>query len=269
MAEHGLLKLTSDGLLQRFIPMMMTPGEFEKDRPCDTIAYDDLVRDLLTTTEDTSPFGRFAIEMKPKGLQIHEITFTDGALKVMHDLRLYLHQLEANAGGIADGFQSFIGKLRGLSGSLALVLHMAANPKTGICKQIIEKTAKDVQHLVMDFIIPHAHVFYRTAEGDSNGDRIRKLASWIITSKMDRFVASDLTVNVRDFRGLSLKEVNERVSPLVAADWIKPEDRGPLHKAWKVNPDVFEQFEARAKQEEDNKAALAKLMNSPRKGRKL
>jgi hypothetical protein len=126
-----------------------------------------------------------------------------------------------------------------------------------------------VHHLVTDFIIPHAHVFYRTAEGDLNGDRIKKLASWILTNNEDRFVASDLAVNVRDFRGLTLFEVNERVSPLVAADWIKPDDKGPQHKAWKVNPLVSKQFDARAKREEAEKASLANLMNSPRKGANL
>jgi len=142
---------------------------------------------------------------------------------------------------------------------------MAANPKIGICEQVSEKTAKNVHRLVTDFIIPHAHVFYRTAESDINGDRIRKLASWILTNNKDRFVASDLAANVRDFRGLTLFEVNERVSPLVAADWIKPSDKGPSHKAWNVNPIVFKQFEAQAKKEAE-KTALAKLMNARRRG---
>ena len=271
MAEFGLLKLTSDGLLQRYIPTMMTPTGLAIDKPCDTEAYDKLVRELITATDPVGPWGHFAAgrNTKPLGLQTREITFDDAALKIMNDLRVYLHQLEHNAGGVADGFSNFIGKLPGLSGSLALILHMAADPKAGIGKQVSENTAKDVHHLVMDFIIPHAYVFYRSAESDINGDRIRKLASWIITTNMERFVASDLTVNVRDFRGLTLQEVNERVSPLVAANWIKPEDNGPLHKAWEVNQAIYEQFEERAKQEEAEKAALAKLMNSPKKGRKV
>lgn len=143
---------------------------------------------------------------------------------------------------------------------------MAARPKVGVCEQVSKKTAKDVHRLVTDFILPHAHVFYRSAESESNGDRIRKLASWILTNNKDRFVGSDLSVNVWGFRGLTLFEVNECVSPLVAAGWIEADDKGPLHKTWKVNPTVFKQFELRAKQEEAEKAALAKLMNGPRKG---
>ncbi len=266
LAEHGLLKLTSDGLLQRFVPVVMTPASFPIDRPSGTEAYNALMRELLTATDPVGPFGRYGVEGTPIGLRTHELTFNDPALEVMNDLRLHLDHLKRASGGIATGFQSFIGKLDGISGSLALILHMAADPKAGICNQVSEKTARNVHRLVTDFIIPHAHVFYRTGESDTNGERLRKLASWILTNDKDRFVASDLAANVRDFRGLTLQEVNERVSPLVAADWIKPSDKGPLHKAWNVNPTVFKQFEAQAKKEEAEKTALAKLMNSPRKG---
>ena len=239
--------LTSDGLLQRFLPNVMTETTFRKDEPCDEKAYDALLRQLL--------------EAEPNVL-----TLSDEALEVMETLHRYLYDLEKHAGGLPEGFDAFVGKLAGVSGNLALVLHMVSDPKNGAKKPVTAATVKDVQKLIMEFILPHALEFYECVEGATTGShRMRKLASWILTRGKERFVSSDLTSNIADFRGLKEWDLNQYVSPLVAAGWITPTDKGPLHKAWKVSPNVFTQFTERAKQEEASKQALAKLMNSPRK----
>ena len=239
--------LTSDGLLQRFLPNVMTETTFRKDEPCDEKAYDALLRQLL--------------EAEPNVL-----TLSDEALEVMEALHRYLYDLEKHAGGLPEGFDAFVGKLAGVSGNLALVLHMISDPKNGAKKPVTAATVKDVQKLIMEFILPHALEFYECVEGTTTGShRMRKLASWILTQGKERFVSSDLTSNIADFRGLKEWDLNQYVSPLVAAGWITPTDKGPLHKSWKVSPNVFTQFTERAKQEEASKRALAKLMNSPRK----
>ncbi len=101
--------LTSDGLLQRFIPIMMGPSTLAQDRACDEGAYGLLILKLI-----------FA---EPQWL-----TFDDAALATMNELRCHLHELEQVSVGLADGFQSFVGKLAGLAGSLALILHVASDP---------------------------------------------------------------------------------------------------------------------------------------------
>jgi len=78
-------------------------------------------------------------------------------------------------------------------------------------------------------------------------------------------VPSDLTTNVWDLRGLGVWDLNQRVSPLVAGGWLTPDQPGPMARAWTVNPQIREQFTARAEIEERRKAAIAVLMNSPRR----
>ena len=95
------------------------------------------------------------IEAPPKYLEL-----SDAALQVMHDLRLHLHNIEQHTGGMAEGFQAFVGKLPGVAGSLAIILHMIADPKGG--KQVAQKTIEDVRRLIVDFILPHALEFYRS-----------------------------------------------------------------------------------------------------------
>jgi hypothetical protein len=243
MAElHGL---TSDGLLQRFIPHVMKEQKFALDRPCDTRAYSSLVRQLLRTSPQV-------------------LLLSDPALKVMDALRLHLHDLGRTTGGMADGFQAFVGKLPGMVGSLTLILHMLTD--SGKVKpEVAPATVENVRRLVDDFILPHALEFYRCAESATDGDRLRKIASWILTNGKERFVVSDLTSNVVDFRGLTVFEVNERVSPLIATGWLLAAEPGNTCRAWKVNPNVFAQFAKRVKLEEARKAELAKLMKSPRK----
>ena len=157
----------------------------------------------------------------------------------MTDLRRHLHDLEQVSGGLAEGFQAFVGKLAGVAGTFALILHVVADPAK--ChEEIGVRTVEDVSRLMTGFIVPHAMEFYRTAESSgSHGDRLRKLASWILTSGQTRFVISDLTSNVADFRGLTPFEVAERVSPLEAGGWLKPNIRGGLARSWTVDPNRF------------------------------
>jgi hypothetical protein len=237
---HGL---TSDGLLQRFIPVMTALSRLALDQQSDAEKYDRLVRELF-----------FA---KPQRL-----IMSDAALEVMEALRRELHDLEQVSGGLADGFQSFVGKLPGYAGSLALILHMAHDPNEGGLHAVEADIVKNVRRLVLDFILPHAFEFYRTAESVTDGDRLRKLASWIITSGKTRFLASDLTTNIRDLRGLTLFDLNKRVSPLVAAGWLDPAEPGPLNRMWQVTPRVATQFAERARVEQARKAELAKLFEA-------
>jgi hypothetical protein len=244
---HGL---TSDGLLQRFIPVMVGPPRLPKDRAFDDESYIRLMHSLIAA--------------RPR-----RFIFADDALEVMSNLREHLYELEQVSGGMAEGFQAFVGKLAGLSGSLAVILHMAADPEGNAGRDIEWITATHVRDLVLGFLLPHALEFYRTAEGATNGDRLRKLASWLLTSGKRRVVASDLTRNVADFRGLTLFDLNQHVSPLVAAGWLNPIEPklGPANRAWDVNPSLSHQFADRVKLEDQRKAKLALLMGSSRKGK--
>jgi hypothetical protein len=232
--------LTSDGLLQRFLPVMMGKASFRQDRYCDDEQYSKLVHAMM-----------FAEPAR--------LIMTQAALDRMETLHEYLFKLE-HASSLTSGFQSFIGKLQGLCGSLALILHLAHDPKSRPFEPIEEGIVDDVDHLVRGFILPHASEFYWQNEM-TEGERLRRLASWILTSGKDRILASDLTTNVRDCRGLTLLEINERVSPLVAGGWLQPTDRTPVCRVWKVTPTVRKQLAERVKTEETRKAVLIDLMS--------
>jgi hypothetical protein len=251
---HGL---TSDGLLQRFIPVVMREAKFPEDIDDDgsKAAYTRLIEKCLSA--------------EPTKLHM-----SDAAMEAMTRLRKHIHDVALASGGFADGFQTFVGKLAGVAGSFALILHMIkGDPRTQALAPIDVETIEHVDRLIRDFILPHAFEFYRTSETQTNGDRLQKIASWILTSGKNRIVSSDLTSGVRIMRGLTLQQVNEWLSPLIAGAWLTtdPDDTHRpmgLNKSWLVNPSVKSLFAERAAEEERRKQAIAELMNSDRRGRR-
>jgi hypothetical protein len=231
--------LTSDGLLQRFLPVMQAEASFTLDEPADVHPYWELIRRLVS-------------------LPPQRLSMTETASRKITDLRRHLFSLEKASGGIARGFQSFIGKLAGYSGRLALVLHLTEFPDT---RFIGGKVAENVHQLVVDFLIPHAFEFYSLGE---TGDQLKRLASYILTCDKDRILASDLTTNIRDLRGLTLFQVQERASPLVAGGWLDPVDRTPTCKAWWVNPAVKLRFAEQERKEADRKRAITEMLRTRR-----
>ena len=238
--------LTSDGLLQRFIPVMMRASTFPMDSGGgDQESYQSLVFKLIKA-------------------QHQRFFFTDDALSQMTEIRRHLHELEQATGGIAEGFQGFVGKLAGIAGRLTVVLHMVADPEYP--RREIDVTIIDhVRALILDFILPHALEFYRSSEEMSGGERLRKIASWILTSEVQTVTARDLIRNVACLRGVSVDDLQERLSPLIAGGWLEPDEKGPMNRSWTVTPIVAAQFERQRAIEDERKENIARLMGSPRK----
>jgi hypothetical protein len=65
------------------------------------------------------------------GLEPQKLLLAEDAVTAMTEFRQYLHDLEQASPGMADGFQSFVGKLPGVAGSLALILASAPNTPHG------------------------------------------------------------------------------------------------------------------------------------------
>jgi hypothetical protein len=239
--------LTSDGLLQRFLPVMVRASTLPHDRD-------------IEDEENKYP----ALLLKLAKAEPRWLFFSDEALAVMSDLRAHLFELEQASGGLAKGFQAFVGKLPGVAGRLALILQLATYPHD-VSKTIHVPIALHIRTLVIDFILPHALEFYRLAEEKTDGERTRSIASWILTSKMKVVTSRDLSRNVPCLRGVSLLDLQKLLSPLVASGWLEPESPYPSNRKWTVTPLVASQFERRRQSEEQRKAIVSRLMGSPRK----
>jgi hypothetical protein len=210
--------LTSDGLLQRLMPVMMRQANYPSEVPSEGPA--EAYHHLVT----------FLLNLKPSGLRMDE-----GGLRAADEFRRHLFELE-RMDALGRGFCTFVGKLAGLHGSLALVLHILGDPREAMYDPVSERVVRDATRIMEDFVIPHALVFYQSAGDSGDWDVMRSIASYVLTSDKDRFTPSDFTSGVRLLRGLSLWDLSQKLSPIVAGGWLSEDMIGGAVKAWFVTP---------------------------------
>ena len=110
---HGL---TADGFLQRCLPIMMRLGELPQDLPTDDVVYERLIRELIEARRN-------------------DFFLTNDARAKLEELRAHLHSLERASAGLWAGFNTFVGKLHGIAGSVALILQIVTDPKSDFIRR--------------------------------------------------------------------------------------------------------------------------------------
>jgi hypothetical protein len=180
---------------------------------------------------------------------------TDEALALMKESRKRVFDLVQTNAENPGGFGSFLGKMKGAFGRLALILHLA-HDKYGATVPVEAVTVERVQRLVFDFFIPHAQAFYTNI---MTHPKKKDIASWILTSAAKRILPSDLTHNVKSCRNSSLFELNKRMGELIADGWVLPVDQSQVCREWRVNPKVHILFVERAELERERKAKIAAM----------
>jgi hypothetical protein len=251
--------ITDDGLLQRFIPVIMktkdigTGAGFAREAD----AYGDLVR-LATAVPQNSV-----------------IRLDDQAKAVFHAFKQMKHQLETSD-TVSKGFRGFAGKLDKVFGFLCAVLLVGDAGSVVTCvgnmlvgRDIAERAAR----IIRSFVIPHAYeVFGLTTNGATDIDTTRAIASFLLTDTGGRlrYTASDLTTGVRNLRGASRAQVFDAVAPLVAGGWLEPEAPHARkdQKAYLLNPHARTLQARRAEDERLRKHEVQALIRgaAPRGG---
>jgi hypothetical protein len=206
--------LTSDGLLQRFLPVMMRRSAYPEEVDNDQPAHD--YENLVT----------FLAQMKAANYQMDE-----GARRAADEFQRFIFELEDEQ-GLGKGFCTFAGKLTGVHGSLALLLHILEDPQNAPFDPVSEHSVRVAGQITREFLIPHALEFYRGTADGGDWDGLRAIASYILTSDKARFTASDFTSSVRALRGLGIWELAQRLSPLIAGGWLDEEAVNGVTKAW-------------------------------------
>lgn len=239
--------LQSDGLLQRFAPVFVTPGHVADDRP-------------------TPPDGYAAMIEAAASLTPMEFTFDDDGLALAARFRQRTYDLQAATENAQPGFAQFVGKLDGLFGTFCLLFHVAEGLEPGnwVMERVNASTAARVEQLFSDFLLPHAFEFYGVAD-HAVTDKLRKIASWVLTQGSQRVTARDMMREISCLRGMDAWAIGRALGPLIAGGWLEPEKPGPDNRAWHVSPAVAFQFAQRREDEERRKQELALLMKSPRR----
>jgi hypothetical protein len=235
--------LTDDGLFQRFIPILVAQGSLGTDE---------------AATETDFPLRLEALLDASRGAP--QVQFSAPALAIQRAFEAWLWDFE-RAEPLGPKFSTFISKLPGVFGRLCLTLQFLE--PAGLGYVISEKTALAARRLIVDTVIPHAGLVYMMiGEGTAQPEHTQAVAAYLLARQPPRIVVSDLTTSVRCCRGLTVADVGQLVSPLVAGGWLEPENDHPTNRAWKVNPEIFRKFARQARTEIDRRAlARAAILN--------
>jgi hypothetical protein len=234
--------ITSDGLLQRFVSVILAPAFLGGDNPDPQISrnYEDLINKLLAL-----PGNRRA-------------ALAPGARKIRQEAERGIFQREQNM-TLGPSFSALCGKMHGLWGRLALILSQIETD--GKFDMVVNhRIAAMADRLIFESVLPNAARVYAGLGGAGADIQLtRAVAGYILVKKLQRLLASDLTRNVHACRGMALEEVQKVLSPLVAGGWLAPEkEYNPT--AWAVMPGVHEHFASRAAVEATRREEIRSLI---------
>jgi hypothetical protein len=243
--------VTDDGLLQRFLPVIMMTKNIGSGASYsrEAGAYEDLIHRATSVPHDLV------------------VCLDAAAREVFHEFKLMKHQLETSD-TVSKGFRGFAGKLDKIFGFLCLALLVgdANGVVTNSGKTLVSRdVAGRADQIIRRFVIPHAYeVFGLTTNGATDIDTTRAIASFLLTdtAKRLRYTTSDLATSVRNLRGLNRAQIFDAVAPLVAGGWLEPET---LHarkeqKSYLLNPHARGLQTQRAEDERRRKIEVQALI---------
>jgi hypothetical protein len=246
--------LTSDGLLQRLLPVLMRAAERGNEKHPVAAAEAEYAK-LIEAVQAAPPCT---------------VTFDAQAEDLVRRVPDRVFEL-----GQGDGFSNAIigaiGKLKGYFARLALVLHIVGQHSailrgqgTGVAPHISRQTAERAEKLVFDFLLPHMLGLYDViADGGQDREVIRSIADFILTSSKDRLRPSDFGSGVRKLRKEPLHKIAEWASRFIAMGWLRPEDeRSATPKAWLVEPGLRTHFAARRQAAQTARAAAHEILKA-------
>jgi hypothetical protein len=219
--------LSKDGLLQRMNMVRCSPASASRG--------DVSVKGMDQIGEDVAALTRMGW---------HRYITTPEGSQLIRQTEIIGRQL-ATVPDFGQGFQGTCSKLHGTHARYAMVLHLLTTPQAEI---IAADTVERAGRLVHQFLLPQARDFFSSLSG-SGLQRLRDIAGWVLTKANPRILASDLSAGVWTCRGMTTKQINEALDPLVAGGWLTPESHFPNNRAWKVNHDLSSRFAARTEAE--------------------
>jgi hypothetical protein len=223
--------MTDDGLLQRFIPVLMKRGTRGADRlPCPEIeGYNTLIRRLM--------------EAPPRAFRLDEAghRIKDAALDEFDD--------RAADDTFGAAFQQFAGKAGAMLLRLILVLHLADPANLDNPSDIIPPGTVERGRTLMDFVLRSGAAFYQNLSGGPANADTQALASYVLRSTKNTLALRDFVRNVRCMGRLEERQSLAKVSVLVGAGWLLPESEAYPVKKWTVAPGLRDHFRDRIQTE--------------------
>jgi hypothetical protein len=231
--------LADDGLLPRFGTLLMQRAgvPLRKNTPPDISAINATIERLLLLGPDAYR------------------TDTAGE-DVIRDIEKMGESL-AQRPDIGVGYRGFLRKLHGTHARVSLVLHLMDGGQDQVVP--VDTVTRAARYTV--FLLDHAEIFYAGLEGSAE-HTAQSIGSYLLRHPVSRVTAGQLRRDVAACRPLrTLKEIQDAVFLLVIGGWLVPETNYPSNSAWRVRPDLGDQFAARKTSEAFRVEGVKAAMN--------
>lgn len=241
-----------DGLVQRFIPVVLRPAGTGLDVPTNVVVaeYADLIRDLV---------GH-------EGLVLH---FHEDARAIRQSLEVKNLAAVQALETVSPKLSTHYGKYDGLFARLCVLWHVIEHAdEDTIPATIPAAVAQRVAAFIDAFIRPSAVAFYRGSLGFSDDfDEVQALAAFILAERLDQVDARTVQRS-GGFQTFTADAVRHLCEKLDAFGWLTPVGFKGAGKAtrWRVNAHVHELFEDHGTRERERRElareALRNAFNS-------
>lgn len=238
-----------DGLIQRFVPVVLRPGKVGRDVPTDGTLreYEALIECLEFLRAEGGP-----------------LMFDPSARAIREQLEGEHLELSCSLEGVSPKMAAHFGKHDGLFARLCVVWHCIEHGRGGLVPKVVSgATAERVRAFMVQFIRPNAVAFYAGLLGMSAGhEQLRDLAAWIVSNNIGEVRARDVQRSGQAFRHVTAEEVRlicEKLEAFGWGRWGEPSEKSN-RKPFIVNPRVHELFAERGKAEADRRAKARELI---------
>lgn len=248
-------KLPNDGLLQRFIPVMVSPAA----------APDASIK----TEKHYAAYHLALVKLYEHGTG--RVKLGDEAAQLFLAEQLRLRDLAPACGYISESFAGHVAKYGSLLARVALTFHALAAPSANPADKVIASETVELATRFMRKAFLHARVFYRELGGaDQAFDLAQRVARYILASRLKEVQRRDLTGGQPHFRDAGEQTQSQAMQILEDFGWVKAVD-GKYRKAhvtrWVIDERVHILFaeygEAHRKLREVVKAAIADGATEP------
>jgi hypothetical protein len=246
-------KLDDDGLMQRFIMLLVSSATDGIDRAPDATAaqaWEDLVNEISALRGD-------------RGTWPESFRLSADAQKAVDTARAQITTL-ARSPGVDSRLSSALAKGEGQLIRLILTFHVIED-RTETClfgggdvpsEYVSLTTANRVIRLYFNLIVPSMYAFYVDLVGVSpTHEHARWVAGFILSSGSVTITERDISRAYRSLRGDNAKrEIADCMALLELASWVSPIERpGKPPKEWTVNSAVHTKFADRAISERERR----------------
>jgi len=240
---------TADGLMQRFMPLMMREARGYQDK----VGVDDVkallqpVRDRLAAIPPVmqrDPYGQLVpipYKLTAEGAELYQ--------KFADDMRLVARMPDPSR-----EFGECLNKLGPMWLSFALLFHLI---ETEGGESVSFAVAQRADAIIREFFIPHAHQFYDLLGGGSSVHGARSVATAILRCPKDEIVLRDVVHRCRAMRGKDRNAQVQLMQKFETFGWLTRLDRyGTAHPRWRRTAGLVERFAEELKREEAARAAM-------------